>query len=113
AYPGPLFHFVNSADTVTNFYLGKEQDEFDVQDATTISLVALQIASLLGANPIILAGQNLAFKNERYYAEGIKHGNWKGEVRKDREGHSIVTTKDVYGNEIETNESLANMRKDI
>lgn len=113
AYPGPLFHFVNSADTVTNYYLGKKEDSFDVHDSTTITLVAIQVAELLEAATIILAGQNLAFKENRYYAEGIKHWTWTGEVRAEHEGKEVVLTEDVYGNSIETNESLNNMRRDI
>lgn len=112
-YQGPKFHLVNSADSVTNFYLNKNRDEYDVHDSTTIALIAIQVAELLGAGSVILAGQNLAFKENRYYATGIEHGQWKGEVRKDKEGKEIHTATDVYGNLIETNESLMGMKKDI
>lgn len=112
-YPGQLFHFVNSADTVSNYYTGRMLGEFDVHDSTTIALVAIQVAEQLGAGQIILTGQNLAFKQERFYAKGIKHGDWEGEVREEREGQNVVTIKDVYGNDIESNESLVNMRRDI
>lgn len=113
AYPGPLFHFVNSADPLTNFYLGKNKEDFDVHDSTTVALVALQVAEKLGASPIILAGQNLAFRRGRFYAEGIKHWNWHGEVRKEHEGKNTVKSLDVYGDEVETNENFLNMKRDI
>lgn len=112
-YNGPLFHFVNSADTVTNYYLDKEIGKYDVQDATTIALIALQLANLLNAGPIIFAGQNLAFKNDRYYAQGIKYARWQGEVRESIEGKKLIKTIDVYGNDILTNENLSFMRQDI
>ncbi|MEK4711626.1 6-hydroxymethylpterin diphosphokinase MptE-like protein [Sporosarcina sp. FSL K6-5500] len=112
-YQGPKFHLVNSSDSVTNYYLNKQANEYDVYDSTTIALIAIQVAELLEAEIILLAGQNLAFKENRYYAEGIEHGQWKGQVREDKEGQVIQTTKDVYGNLIDTNASLINMKKDI
>jgi len=112
-YQGPKFHFVNSSDSVTNYYLNKQVNEFDVYDSTTISLIAIQVAGLLEAEIIFLAGQNLGFKENRYYAEGIEHGQWKGQVREDKEGQEIQTTMDVYGNLIDTNASLIMMKKNI
>ena len=111
-YPGPKFHFINSADTATNYLMNRE-NTFDVHDSTTIALIAIQVAEKLEAGKIILAGQNLAFKDNRYYSPGIKHGDWEGNVRAEKEGKDVTTTKDVYGNTIETNESLNNMRRDI
>lgn len=112
-YQGPKYHLVNSADSVTNFYLNHGANTFDVSDSATITLIAIQVAELLNAESIILAGQNLAFKGNRYYATGIEHGKWKGEVREDKEGKEIQTTRDVYGNLVETNESLLGMKEDI
>lgn len=113
AYKGPKFHFVNSRDTVTNFYKNKLSKDYDTLDSTTVALISIQLAEQLGANKIILSGQNLAFRDNRYYSSGIKYDDWKGEVREDREGLEITTVKDVYGNIIKTNENLLNMKKDI
>ncbi len=113
AYPGPKLHLVTSADTVSSFYLNKNRSDFDVSDATTIALIAMQVAVKLEAGMIILAGQNLAFKENRYYAKGVQYGAWAGEVRGQKEGKQIFTTADVYGQTIETNQSLLNMRRNI
>ncbi|HYK73829.1 MAG TPA: 6-hydroxymethylpterin diphosphokinase MptE-like protein, partial [Pseudoneobacillus sp.] len=112
-FQGPKFHMVTSVDSVTSFYLDQAGKTPDVFDSMTISLIAIQLAQKLEASLIILAGQNLAFKENRYYAEGIKFANWEGEVREDREYKDIFTVKDVEGNLIETNNSLNNMRLSI
>lgn len=113
AYAGPKVHLVTSADPVSHYYLNKERNVCDVSDATTIALIALQVAQLVETSLVILAGQNLAFKENRFYSKGVQYGEWSGEVRSEKEGREIITTTDVYGNAIETNESLTNMRRDI
>ncbi|MGE6257338.1 motility associated factor glycosyltransferase family protein [Heyndrickxia sporothermodurans] len=109
-YQGPKLHVITSADPVSNYYLGEEINNIDVYDSFTVALIALQIAIKVEAKPIIFSGQNLAFKNNRYYAQGVAHEDWNGEVREEEELESAMTTVDVYGNVIETNESLNNMK---
>lgn len=70
-----LFHVIISQDTVTPYFfqrLGMEHEPI-LSDATTIAIVALQLAVLWGANPIIFVGQDLAVPNNKVYAAGISH----------------------------------------
>ncbi|MBS4195499.1 6-hydroxymethylpterin diphosphokinase MptE-like protein [Lederbergia citri] len=112
-YKGPKFHVVTSVDTISNFYLERNANDSDVSDATTVALIAVQIAHFLEVKMIILTGQNLAFKSKRFYAQGVQYGNWSGEVREDKEGSNIITVQDVYGNPIQTSLGLNSMKKDF
>ncbi|GIN85253.1 hypothetical protein J6TS2_16390 [Heyndrickxia sporothermodurans] len=111
-YQGPKLHIITSNDTISNYYFDKTVN-IDVFDSYTVALIALQIAIKVEAHPIILAGQNLAFKNNRYYSNGVSHSEWNGELREENELIDVIQTIDVYGNLIETNESLNNMKVSI
>jgi len=109
-YPGPKFHMITSVDGVSDYYLNRFGKEPDVKDAMTVSLIAIQLAQKLEAGCIVLVGLNLAFKDRRYYAEGITYHQWKGEAREGMEYSDIVSVRDVNGRWIETNDILNGMR---
>lgn len=101
---------INSQDTISSFLL-KLDDETQldgVMDAPSIAIVTLQLLYKLGFNPIILVGQNLAYVDDRHYADGIAYGDEKkiNLEYKDR----LYKVKDVYGNEIHTNFGFNLMR---
>jgi len=112
-YQGPKLHMITSQDTVSQYYLGTQDVKYNiVQDAPTIAAVTYQLASELGCNPIILAGQNLGFLNNQFYSKEVDYNSpiRKTEVM-EMDRKNIRTVKDVYGNEIETNNSFENMRQ--
>jgi hypothetical protein len=56
----------------------------------TVSLIALQLAQVMGCSPIILAGQDLAFPNNQAYAGGIP-------LQVDEQGNLALTrTETLY-----------------
>lgn len=108
-YPGPMYHMITSQDTVSPFYLrpydGEELSR--VSDAPSIAVVTVQLLHQLGFSPIILVGQNLAYRADSEYASGIEYHSEKlGEAQLAK----AVTVKDVYGNNVYTSESLNRMR---
>mgnify|MGYP000527661530 CR=1 FL=1 len=77
-YPGPMLHMVTSQDRISAFYLGDEELKSDkgteiVSDASSIALLTLEIIMKLGCTQVILVGQNFAYRNKQYYAEGISY----------------------------------------
>lgn len=75
-YTGSMLHVFTTQDTISPFYLGEDQAKrYDsiVSDAPSIALVTLEILSKLGCNPVILVGQNFAYRNNQYYAAGIQY----------------------------------------
>ncbi|WP_164668009.1 motility associated factor glycosyltransferase family protein [Virgibacillus doumboii] len=113
-YNGPKVHFITSQDQ-TSIYLLKEQLDLEsdlILDSPSIAVMTLQILNKLRANPVIFAGQNLGYKNDQIYSEGIKYERHTHEFIQERLKNTI-TTKDVYGNEIKTRVSFINMKENI
>jgi len=59
-----------------------------------------------------LVGQNLGFQDNKRYATGIDYDFVKNELS-EQELKATLTVKDVYGKEIQTNESFNRMRKQL
>lgn len=109
-YPGPKLHVITSQDKVTPYYIENFERDNVVNDAFSIAIVTLEVMAKLEAGLVILVGQNFAFKDNLYYAEDIKRGNKKGAELQESDRKEIVSIKDVYGNAIETNVTLNQMR---
>ena len=105
-YPGSKLHMITSQDTIASFFLKLRSGEqlYTVTDAPSIAIVTLQLLYQLGFSPIILVGQNLAYRGESNYASGIDYRRGMDDKEK-----SLVT-KDVNGNDIFTNEMFNRMR---
>ncbi|WP_126428732.1 motility associated factor glycosyltransferase family protein [Brevibacillus marinus] len=111
-YPGRLFHFLVSRDTISPFLLRRTDDVQlgMVGSFTTIATITLHLLSKLGCSPIILVGQNLAFTKTQTYAKGIDYIN---PILEDLPEQNTITVKDVEGNEIRTSRLFNNMRKEM
>ncbi|HPT87805.1 MAG TPA: DUF115 domain-containing protein [Bacillota bacterium] len=111
-YPGPKCHFILSVDTLSPYYLkyadGKSVEV--IMDAPTISTVILQILCKLGCNPIILVGQNLAYRGELRYAGGISYYDPKV-TEEWLKGAYLVD--DVSGGKVYTNDAYRLMRESL
>ena len=110
-YPGEKYHMITSQDTVSNYYL-KTEDKSRMNivfDAPTIAVVTLQLLYQLGFDPIILVGQNLAYKGKKRHSEGIDYSKdiSKEEIEKG------IWVKSVDGSEVLTNEGFNRMRKQM
>lgn len=102
---------ITSQDTVSNYFLKTEEnDRLDiVLDAPSIAVVTLQLLYTLGFSPIILAGQNLAYRGKERHSEGVYYSS---EVT-EQEMKNGIWVKDVYGNEVLTNEGFNSMRNQM
>lgn len=111
-YPGKKLHMITSQDVTAAYYLKARSGEMiqGVMDAPSIAVITLQLLYELGFGKIILVGQNLAYLNEKNYADGIDYH--KKLVTNGEFGNSIKV-KDVYGREIMTNDSYNRMRQQM
>lgn len=109
-YPGPKVHMISDQDTIAAALLERndEQEINVVHDAPSISVITFQLLSKLECNPIILVGQNLAFRDDQRYASGI--GYMKQQVQ-EKDKKNSLSVEDVYGNLILTNTGFDYMRK--
>ncbi len=114
AYEGPKLHFISRNDHVAPYFFKPESaEEFDtVHDAGSIAVAALQILYKLGCDPIILVGQNLAYKDRKLYAKGIDYGRNLSETDNKYLDSSFLVD-DVEGNKIHTNKVLNHYRDEF
>lgn len=110
-YLGSKYHMITSQDTVSKYYLkNKYNKKIDiVQDAPSIAVVTVQLLNELGFSPIILVGQNLAYKDRKLHSEWVHYS--KGVT--DKAIENAILVKDVKGNEILTSEGFNRMRQQM
>ncbi len=110
-YPGPKYHMLTSQDTISEYFLksknGKAID--GVYDAPTIAVVTLQLLYQLGFNPIILVGQNLAYRDKKRHSSGVDYSSEVTEA----EINNGLWVEDVFGQQVLTNESFNRMRQQM
>jgi hypothetical protein len=111
-YPGPLLHMITSQDSVAPYFLYSDTvlKQADVIfDAPSIAVVTLQLLAKLGANPIILVGQNFSFKKDMYYAEGIRYSTRPQQLN-ESEKASFVEVEEVEGGKVLTSKGHISSR---
>lgn len=113
-YPGPMLHMLINQDTISSYFLhSNESKNLEIlHDAPSIAVVTFELLCRLRASPIILVGQNLAYLQNRHYAEGISYGNGS-EFISDDKLKNLPTVKNVYGEEVPTNEGFNQMRRQL
>lgn len=111
-YKGNKYHMLTSQDTVSAYYLKSREDiNIDIVfDAPSIAVITLQLLYKLGFSTIILVGQNLAYKNEKMYSEGINYDYLENLPNSQEKG---IMINDVYGNEVLTDEGFNRMRQQM
>lgn len=110
-YPGEKYHMLTSQDTIANYFLRTvDNEKIDmVLDAPSIAVVTMQLLYTLGFGPIVLVGQNLAYRGKERHSEGVYYSS---EVT-EKEMDNGIWVKDVYDNEVLTNEGFNSMREQM
>ncbi|MGG1552420.1 motility associated factor glycosyltransferase family protein [Paenibacillus ferrarius] len=114
-YPGPLFHFVTGQDTISYYYLNGEEmlnKKEIIGDQPSIAVVMVDILCKLEVSQLILVGQNLAFRDDRYYSSNINYET-RSEYLSKEEKLRFVQVESVDGEAINTFPELDIMRKSI
>ncbi|WP_419875568.1 motility associated factor glycosyltransferase family protein [Candidatus Pristimantibacillus sp. PTI5] len=113
-YNGPKLHMLTSQDPVAQFYLEAitKQPLEVVNDASTISVIALQLLYALQSNLVILVAQNLAFRNNMLYSsEALVIREQADVLPSDRK--DMVLVESVDGERIESKKSYLSMKQQI
>lgn len=109
-YPGPKWHMVTSQDTIAAYFLPTEKTGIPVvHDASSIAIITLQFLCMIGAGPIILVGQNFAYKGVFRYAQNIDHID----PVKNFKGAPVVKTRSVQGDMVDSNSAFLSMKKEM
>lgn len=109
-YKGPKIHMITSQDTISNYLLKDNDDKSirTVNDAPSIAIVTLELLNKLEFSTVILVGQNLAFFNNKNYAEGVDYYTEATEEIK-----NLIMVKNVLGEEVGTSIDYNNMRAQL
>lgn len=107
-FNGKKAHFISQTDVVTKNFLNVNETQI-IEDAPSIAVMTLQILKRLNMTPIILVGQNLGYLNDNRYAQGISYDFVENEMSQ-KEKEEAKAIKDVYGNEMLTNDGFIRMK---
>lgn len=78
AWPGRI-RFTRSA--TIDLIMGDEPDRSDLDKGGTVAHMAYHLARYMGADPVIMVGQDLAFTHGQYYSDGAAiHNVWSCEL---------------------------------
>ncbi len=113
SYNSKMFHHLITRDTIASYYLRLENgDEFKtVNSAPSVAITTLQLLHKLKFDPIILVGQNFAFKNDRYYSDGIDLYEERKSLMSDNDRKEMFLTESVDGGMVYTKDVLDTMRR--
>lgn len=108
-YPGPKYHMITSQDTIASCLLKPDNNKAleKVNDAPTIAVVTLELLAKLEFKQIILVGQNLAYLDNKNYADGIDYNHSEDNLVADE---NCLKVKDVFGNTILTTDGYIRMK---
>jgi hypothetical protein len=110
-YPGDMAHFVMKRDGISPYLLQSgNQHVVQISDAISIANVAILLAKELESSLVILVGQNLAYRGDQYYAQGIQYG---GHLSIENQANKLIIVEDVYGGAVVTNQSFNYMRVEM
>jgi hypothetical protein len=113
SYPGNLFHFITAKDLVSPYFLGSNlSSEEIVGSASSVAVVAMLALHKLGFSPIILVGQNLAYKDQRYYSSGVDYNKGSDIIESDYFEH-LYKVPSVDGGYVYSDDGLNCFRKDM
>ncbi|WP_312470767.1 6-hydroxymethylpterin diphosphokinase MptE-like protein [Neobacillus sp.] len=111
-YPGILVHMLTNQDTISPYYLNDYKNIDVIQDAPSIAVITFELLIKLGCKQIIFVGQNLAYQNDNRYAQGINYDFVSNQLS-EQEKKELFTVKDVYGDDVQTDEDFLRMRQQL
>lgn len=107
-YQGPKLYLKSNAEPMVQaLEEGIGHPTRIVQTGGSCANVSMDFINILGCDPIIMIGQDLAYTGMEVYAEGHLHKD-----RADafvRDSSNLIKVKDIYGNEIFTAQNLLTM----
>ncbi|GJM77049.1 hypothetical protein HMSSN036_92650 [Paenibacillus macerans] len=78
-----------------------------INDAPSVAVIALQCMVRMRASTIILVGQNLAYRSQKYYASGVTNSTGVPY------GEGMIQIEGVNGDKVVSNPSFIKMKKEM
>lgn len=105
-WPGPLFVAENSSDTMAWMRQFAGEEKGSAGQVQTVAHLNLLVAIMLGANPIILLGQDLSMPPTEHHAPGARA---QDSAPADQPPEAFLETVDLHGRKVLTRHSFQSM----
>lgn len=113
-HKGIKINYVISYDNYSKYINDRLNTSYkSIYAAGTIAATIIDIAYLMGCNPIVLVGQDLAFTNNKRHAHGTNYDNCIEQENIIIKKQNFVNTKDIYGQTVKTNYVFMQYKKGI
>ncbi len=113
-YKGPKLYFKTNVLEYTSWFEKEmEMNTQDLRSGASVSNLALDIARLMGCDPIILVGQDLSFANLKTYADGAVLKEEQDRILKknvEEMNKHYLKENDINGDEVYTIPSMISMK---
>ena len=106
-WPGPRFVAENASDTVNWFRKFAGDGKKGAGQVQTVAHLNLLVAAELGANPILLLGQDLSMPPDQHHAAGARA---QDQSPNETAAEAFVTETDCYGQPVHTRHSFLSMK---
>lgn len=106
-----LFYALFYNDPIIEYLLPDLDVDYKFNSTVSVTGTAIQLAKYIGASKVILAGQDMSFPREQYYAQGAKHIN--AENLRKRVIASQLEVENVKGSMNRTNISMKSLQENI
>ena len=107
-FPNEIFNVALSTEYLASYYtdwIGWQQ--FTIDDHSSVAVAAVEVLHMMGCNPIILIGQDLAYTEDRKYADK-KPGSLT-----EKQINRRIPDVDIYGNAVFTDHGYKSMQHDM
>ncbi|WP_458121124.1 motility associated factor glycosyltransferase family protein [Paenibacillus sp. Z6-24] len=95
-------------DELSQYFLGLNQEDVLMIPTATVAGNGIQVAAILGAKRILLAGQDLSFPNNQFYTDGVAH--FASETTDQKVQRATQTVLNVKGGYNATEDSFLFMK---
>lgn len=102
--------FFSQSDTINYIFEG---DIYNLGVGGSVAHVLTAAAKIMGCNPIIFIGQDLAYTDEKYHADIAVNQYLQVKDNDLKEDSTCIYVEDIYGGKVKTNEVLDKFRRDL
>ncbi len=112
-YSEKKFLILDNEDELAKYFSDKYNlDLVQISPSQTVAGININVATLLGCNPVIFVGQDLAYTNLEHHADGAAHMcNFEEELKENPK--KFIKVKDIFGNDTYTIKQFLTAKREM
>ena len=112
-YSEKKFLILDDHDELSKYFSNKHNlNLVQISPSQTVAGININVATLLGCNPVIFVGQDLAYTNLEKHADGAAHMRNFGEELK-KNPKKFIKVKDIFGNDTYTIKQFLTAKREM